>query len=173
MGEEPVFAWVLVETAGTQLHYSLGMNIKGLQLLPDDALRHSPSQVLHQLPHTTVIRKRGVESHNLPLIKGPQYTDDGSKTVGGFSAFTWAVRPTGQVARNQARKARVSCTIKIKMALLLGLSCSGKQILVTWALVVVPSGISLRCSDMSLDMRLLTVSEETPRETGLNPWLWA
>ena len=33
--------------------------------------------------------------------------------------------------------------------------------LVTWAFGVVPSGFSLRGPDMSLDMRLLTVSDET------------
>ena len=41
------------------------------------------------------------------------------------------------------------------------------------AVGVVPSGMSLRVPDMSLDLRLLTASEETAIQTGLNPWLWA
>jgi len=37
-----------VATTGTQLRDSLIMNIQGLKFLPDDALRHTLSQVLHQ-----------------------------------------------------------------------------------------------------------------------------
>jgi hypothetical protein len=33
------------------------MNIQGLQLLPDEALRHFPAQVLHQEPHTAVLQE--------------------------------------------------------------------------------------------------------------------
>ena len=43
-------------TAGTQLHDSLDMNVQGLQLLPDDALRYSLAQVLHQEPYTAVLK---------------------------------------------------------------------------------------------------------------------
>ena len=42
-----------------------------------------------------------------------------------------------------------------------GLSPAGKQVLATWALIVVPSGMSLRGPDMSLDMRPMTLSEKT------------
>jgi hypothetical protein len=83
-------------------------------------------------------------------------------TTISFSAFSWADRPPGQDARNQARKARVSRTPEIKMGLLLGSSPAGKQVLPTWAQIAVPSGKSLRGTDMSLDLRLLTVSGETP-----------
>jgi len=38
--------------------------------------------------------------------------------------------------------------------------------LFTWALGVVPSGMPLRGPDMSLDMRLLDVSIETPDSEG-------
>ena len=38
--------------------------------------------------------------------------------------------------------------------------------LVTWAFGVVPSGLSFRGPDMSLDMRLLTVSFETADSDG-------
>jgi hypothetical protein len=91
-------------------------------------------------------------------------------TTISFSAFSWAVRPSGQDARNQARKARVSRTPEIKMDVLLGSSPAGKQLLATWARMVVPSGMSLRGPDMSLGMRLLTVSGEIAFP---NPWLWA
>jgi hypothetical protein len=47
-GEWAVFGWVLVTTAGTQLHDSLDLNVQCLQLLPANALRHSPAHVLHQ-----------------------------------------------------------------------------------------------------------------------------
>ena len=44
------------------------------------------------------------------------------------------------------------------MGVLFGRSPAGKQLLATWALIVVPSGMSLRGPDMSLEMRLSTVS---------------
>ena len=52
------------------------------------------------------------------------------------------------------------------MGVLLGRSVAGKQVLATWALKVMPSGMSLRDPDMSRDMRLLTVSEETAGSDG-------
>jgi len=67
-GERVVHGWDLVATAGTALHDSLDMNVKGLQLLPDEAFRHSPAQVLHQGPHTAVLREReGMETHPPPI----------------------------------------------------------------------------------------------------------
>jgi hypothetical protein len=39
-------------------------------------------------------------------------------------------------------------------------------VLATWARLVVPFGMSLRGPDMSLDMRLLTVSGETADSDG-------
>jgi hypothetical protein len=87
-------------------------------------------------------------------------------TIISFSAFSWAVRPPGQDDRNQARKERVSRTPEIKMGDLLGRSPAAKQAFVTWAWVVVPSGLSLRGPDMLLDMRLLTVSGETAVSDG-------
>jgi hypothetical protein len=47
------------------------------------------------------------------------------------------------------------------MGVLLGRSPAGRQVLATWALRVAPSGMSLRGPDMSLDMRLLAVSDAT------------
>jgi len=65
-----------------------------------------------------------------------------------------AVRLPGQDARIQARKARVPRVSQIKMGVFLGRSPADKQVLVTWAIGVVPSGLSLRGQVMSLDMRV-------------------
>ena len=94
-------------------------------------------------------------------------------TTISFSALSWAVRPPGQDPRNQARKARVSRAPKIKMGVLLGRSPADKQVLFTWAFGVVPSGLSLRGPDMSLDMRLLTVSDDTADSDGSESMAWA
>jgi hypothetical protein len=50
-----------------------------------------------------------------------------------FSLFSWAVRPPGQDACKEARKAWVSLTPEIKMGVLLGCYSASKQVLVTWA----------------------------------------
>jgi len=148
------------------------MNSQGLELLPDDALRHATAQVLHQQPRTAVLRERGVETHTLPPSRDRSALTAALKplavdgTIISFSALSWAVRPPGQDARNQARKARVSHAPEIKMGVLLGRSPADKQVLITWAFGVVPSGLSLRGPDMSLDMRLLTVSDETSDSDG-------
>jgi len=171
-----VLGGVLVTTAGTQLRDLLDMNALGLDLLPDDALRHTPAQILHQKPQTAVLREReGVETHTLPPSRDRSALTAALKplavdgTTISFSAFSWAVRPPGQEARNQARKARVSRTPEIKMGVLLGHCPAGKQVLATWALVVVPSGLSLRGPDVSLDMHLLTASDETADSDGSEP----
>jgi hypothetical protein len=49
-----VLGGVLVATAGSQLRYSMDTNVQGFDLLPDDALRHTPTQILHQKLHTRV-----------------------------------------------------------------------------------------------------------------------
>ena len=90
-------------------------------------------------------------------------------TIISFSAFSWGVRRSGQDARKQARKARVTRTPEIKMGVLLGSPPAGKQVLVTWALVVVPSSLSPRGPDMSLDMRLSAVSGETAGSEDSDP----
>ena len=87
-------------------------------------------------------------------------------TTISFSALSWAVRPPGLDTRNQARKAWVSRTPEIKMGVLLARSPADKQVLTTWVFGVVPSDLSLRGTDMSLDMRLLTVSFETADSDG-------
>ena len=52
------------------------------------------------------------------------------------------------------------------MFALLGRSPAGRQALSTWAFEVAPSGMPLREPDMSLDMRLLVVTDETPDSDG-------
>jgi len=52
------------------------------------------------------------------------------------------------------------------MGVLLGRSPADKQVLATWAFGVVPSGLPHRGPDMSLDMSLLTVSDETADSDG-------
>ena len=52
------------------------------------------------------------------------------------------------------------------MGVLLERSPAGRQALATWAFEVVPSGMPFRGPDISLDMRLLVVSIETPGSDG-------
>jgi hypothetical protein len=60
----------------------MDMNVQGFQLLPNDVLRHSLAQVLHQELHTAVFREpEGVETHTFRPFKGSQCTDCGSKTI--------------------------------------------------------------------------------------------
>ena len=66
----------------------------------------------------------------LTVARNPSAVDEATIN---FSLFSWTVRPPGQDARNQARKARVSRTPEIKMGVLLGRSPAGKQTLATWA----------------------------------------
>ena len=55
---------------------------------------------------------------------------------------------------------------EIKMGVLLGRCPAGGQALATWAFAVVPSGVPLKGPDMSLHVRLLIVSIETPGSDG-------
>jgi hypothetical protein len=48
----------------------------------------------------------------------------------------------------------------------MSVSPPGKQVLATWARLVVPIGMSLRGPDMSLDMRGLAVSGKTEDSDG-------
>jgi len=89
----------------------------------------------------------------------------GSTTI-SFSALSWAVRSPGQDPCKQVSKARVSCAPEIKMGILLGSSPADKHVFFTWAFGVLPSGLSLRGPDLSLDMRLLTVSDDTADSDG-------
>jgi hypothetical protein len=84
-----------------------------------------------------------------------------------FSPLSWAHRPPGQVASNQARKVRVSLTPVTKIVLL-GRCPAGKQVLATWACSVVSSVLSMR-PDMWSDMRLLYVSHETAVSDWVEP----
>ena len=90
-----------------------------------------------------------MKTHTILPIKGPQRTDRGAEPVSccgttiNFSDFNWAIRPPGQNARSQARKARVSFIPEIKIGVLLGRCPAGRQALATWALRVVPTGMPL------------------------------
>ena len=170
---------VRIATARSQLSDSLNTDVQGFQLLPDNALRHTPAEVLDQKPRTAVLREReGVKTQPsfpsrdrsaLTAARNPSAVDG---TTINFSDFNWAVRPPGQDARNQARKARVSFNPEIKIGVLLGRCPAGRQ-----ALRVAPTGMPLRGPDMSLDMRRLGVSVETPDSeesmaVGLRLTLW-
>ena len=61
---------------------TLDTNVQGFKILADRALRHTPTKVLYQKPHTAVLREcEGVETYNLPPIQGPQCADSGSEPV--------------------------------------------------------------------------------------------
>lgn len=103
---------VLVATAISQLRDFLNTNVQGFEFLPDDALRHNPTQVLYQKPQRAVLRELiDVETRILLPIEGPPCADRGLEPDGGgwdnhqILAFIWALRPPEQVACNQARKA--------------------------------------------------------------------
>jgi len=69
-GWEAIIGEFLVETSRSELRDSLDTNVQGFELLPDDALRHTPAQFLYQTPRTAVLRDRdGVETHTLPLSR--------------------------------------------------------------------------------------------------------
>ena len=81
-----------------------------------------------------------------------------------FSAFSWAAGPPEYDASYHARNVRVSRTPEMKIGGLLGRSPTGKQ-----ACLLVPSGFSLRGPYMSVDMRLLSVSDETADSYRFEP----
>jgi hypothetical protein len=103
------------------------------------------------------------ECNELTAARNPSAVDG---TTINFSPFTWVVKPLGQDARNQARKALVSPTPEIKMGVLLGRSPAVAQVVATLALKVVPAGVPLRGPDMSWDMRLVAFSVETADSDG-------
>jgi len=87
-------------------------------------------------------------------------------TTINFSLFSWTIRLPGLDTRRQGRKERTSLTPELKIDVLLQRCRAGMQALATWAFAVVPSGLSLRGTDMSLDMHLLAISVETPGSDG-------
>jgi hypothetical protein len=116
------------------------MNAQGLELLTDDAFRHTPAKFLHQKPHTTVHRQHEVvETHTVPPSMDRSALTAALKLLAvdvitiSSSAFSWAIRPPGQDACNQARKVRVTRTPEMEMGVLLGRSPAGKQVMATWA----------------------------------------
>jgi hypothetical protein len=74
---------VLIAAPRAELHDALDTDSQGLNLLPDDALRHLPAEVFHQQTYTTILwETETVKSHTLAPIKGSEDTDCGSETVG-------------------------------------------------------------------------------------------
>jgi hypothetical protein len=168
---------VLVAAAGSQLRDSLDTSVQGFQLLLDSALKHTPIPKFYtrsrtQWPSGSVKVWKLTPSPSsrdrsaLTMVRNPSVV---AGTTINFLRLSWAIRPPGQDARNQARKERVSLTPVIKMGVLLGRCPAGKQVLVTWAFGVVPSGLPLRGPVMSLDMRLLAISDETVGSDGSEP----
>ena len=102
-----------------------------------------------------------VSSSDSSALTEAQYPSSVDGTTINFSVFSWVVRPPAQDAHNQAKKARVSRAPEIKMGALFGRSPAGRQVLNIWALRVAPDGMSPRNPDISVDMRLLVVSDET------------
>jgi hypothetical protein len=78
-------------------------------------------------------------------------------TTINFSDFSGAERLLGHCVLSQVRKPRISESPETKMGVLLYRSPAGATITVR----VVPAGMSSRGPDMSVDMRLEAVSEET------------
>jgi hypothetical protein len=57
---------------GSELYYSLNMNVQGFELLLKDALRHPPAEVLDQQPHAAVLREQlCVQNRTFLPDKGP------------------------------------------------------------------------------------------------------
>jgi hypothetical protein len=102
---------VLIATTGLQLRDSLYTDAQGFQLLPDDALMRTPTQVLYQQPHTLDLREHeGLEftpsfpSRELKLLTATRKASAVDGTTFKFSPLSWAFGPPGLDARNQARK---------------------------------------------------------------------
>ena len=97
--------------SGSPLRDSLNTDVQGFQLLSYDALSHTPTQVLHHKLRTAILWEReGVETHTafpirdrsaLTAALNPSVVE---VTTINFSPFSWAIRPPGQVARNQTRE---------------------------------------------------------------------
>ena len=78
------FGVVLVAMAESQMRDSLDTNVQSFGLISDNAVRHTPTKVLHQKPHTVVLREReDVETDTLLTIKGPQCANRCSEPIGG------------------------------------------------------------------------------------------
>ena len=94
-----VRGWVRIATAGSQLRDTLNTDVQGFQLRSDDALRHTPTQFLHQTSRTAVLWDReGFEILTVFPVKGPQHIERGSETVGGL------VRPSDRQGRMPATR---------------------------------------------------------------------
>ena len=83
-GGKAVLGGGRIAKAGSQLHDFLNTDVQGFQLLSDDALRPTPTQILHQKSRTAApLEREGVETHTVFPIKRPLRNDRGSEPVGG------------------------------------------------------------------------------------------
>jgi hypothetical protein len=119
-----------------------------------------------------------VKIHTLPLVKGPWGADlarepsavDG--TTINFSTLSWGVSSLGQEVHNQARKTRVWFKPE-KLGVLLRRCPASAQVLTTWALESVSSGMPHRGQDMSpRDMHLGAASDEAASSGRPEPLAW-
>jgi len=140
-------------------------NLQGFKFFRDNALRHNPTHLRREKPHTAVLRECvDGEAHSSPIegrsaliaALNPSVVDG---TTTNTSPFSWAVRLPGQNSRNHARNVGASLNPVVKIGVLSGRS-PRKQNLITWACTMVQSGLSVRGSNMSLDMRLFDVPDE-------------
>jgi hypothetical protein len=68
--------------AGSQVCDSQESFVKEFELLSGDILRHTPTHILYQKPHTAVLRERKVvETHTTLPLKGPQWADRMSESI--------------------------------------------------------------------------------------------
>jgi hypothetical protein len=146
---------------------SLNMIFQAFKLLSKDALGHPFPRFF-----TRSRTQRSSGSVNVWKLTPSFPSRDGSARIAAlnpsavdgttinFSTFSWAIRHPGQFDRNQARKLRSSLTPAIKMGVFLHRFPAGKQVLFTSAFGVVPSGMSLRGPDTSVDMCLCAASIE-------------
>ena len=140
----PVLGGVRIATARSQLRDFLNTDVKGFE-----ASLTTPSGIRLRRFITRSCAQRSfgsIEVWNLTpsfpsrdrsSLTAALNPSAFSGTTIDFSPFSWAFRPSGQDARNQARKEWVSLKPEINIGVLLALSPAGSQVLVTWAFEVV------------------------------------
>ena len=97
-----VLGAILVATPGSQLYDFLDTNVQGFELLPDDALRRNPIQVLYQKSTQRSSRSvkvwkltPSISSRDRSALTAARNPSAVNGTTINFSPFSWAVRPQG------------------------------------------------------------------------------
>jgi hypothetical protein len=118
-GVRAILGGVLVASARMQLCNFLDTNVQWFQLLSDDALGHTPAQVLNQEPHTTVLREcEGVETHTFPPSRDRSALTAAlnSSAVDGttinVSPFSWAAKAGGPQPGQESMGVANTCNKK-------------------------------------------------------------